>query len=197
MTIMAIHSSATVREQEPHGDQTTRTATVINALKRRAEAVLNDRSVDPQTRAIIRYGLETNDPWLAELVRRADAGEAITDDNIGEVETTQNAYDEESGYTGRNKESRHKGEAVHDEESEEKIQTLAGIICREGDEPETKSAALLVLMSAIENAAHPKAVANLVKHAAFARCGELDVYNMVETQVAVFERDLFVPHSTS
>jgi hypothetical protein len=49
----------------------------MNALTRRAQAVLNDRLIDPQTRAIIRYGLETNDPWLAELVRRADAGESV------------------------------------------------------------------------------------------------------------------------
>ena len=51
----------------------------MNALKRRAEAVLNDQSINPQTRAIIRYGVETNDPWLAKLVRRADAGENIVD----------------------------------------------------------------------------------------------------------------------
>ena len=59
---------------EPHVDQTTRTNTIMNALARRARAVLNDGSIDPQARAIIRYALETNDPWLAELVRRADAG---------------------------------------------------------------------------------------------------------------------------
>jgi hypothetical protein len=78
MTIMANHSSASVRET-PHVNQTSRTNTIINALKRRAQAVLNDRSIDPQSRAIIRYALETNDPWLAELVRRADAGETIID----------------------------------------------------------------------------------------------------------------------
>jgi hypothetical protein len=64
---------------------------------------LNDSSIDPQTRAIIRYGLETNDPWLAQLVRCVDAGEAITDDNIAEAETAQSS---------------------HDDESEEKIETL-------------------------------------------------------------------------
>jgi len=67
---MANHSSATVRET-PHVDQTT--------LKRRAQSVLNDRSIDAQSRAIIRYALEINDPWLAELVRRADAGETLVD----------------------------------------------------------------------------------------------------------------------
>ena len=75
---MANHSSATVREI-PHVNQTSRTNTIINALRQRAQAVLNDRSIDPQSRAIICYALETNDPWLAELVRRADAGETLVD----------------------------------------------------------------------------------------------------------------------
>ena len=51
----------------------------MNALTRRAQAVLNDETIDAQSRAIIRYALEVNDPWLAKLVRRADAGEAIVD----------------------------------------------------------------------------------------------------------------------
>ena len=76
---MANHSSAGVRELTPHANQTSRTNTIANALKRRAQAVLNDKSIDPQSRAIIRYALEINDPWLAELVRRADAGEPIVD----------------------------------------------------------------------------------------------------------------------
>jgi hypothetical protein len=78
MTIMANDSSATVRET-PHANQTTRAATIINALKERAQALLNDKSIDPQSRTIIRYAFETNDPWLAELVRRADAGETLID----------------------------------------------------------------------------------------------------------------------
>lgn len=65
--------------EAPHVNRTTRTATIITALKRRAEAVLNDTSIDPQSRAIIRYAMEINDPWLAELVRRADAGENLFD----------------------------------------------------------------------------------------------------------------------
>ena len=76
---MANHSSATVRET-PHVNQTSRTNTIVNALRQRAQAVLNDRSIDPQSRAIIRYALEINDPWLAELVRRADAGETLVDE---------------------------------------------------------------------------------------------------------------------
>jgi hypothetical protein len=71
---MANDSSATVRHEAPYTNQTTRTATIMNALKRRAQAVLNDTSIDPQSRAMIRYAMEINDPWLAELVRRADKG---------------------------------------------------------------------------------------------------------------------------
>jgi len=159
---MANHSSATVRET-PHVNQTSRTNTIINALKQRAQAVLNDRSIDLQSRAIIRYALETNDPWLAELVRRADAGESVID-SAGFLKTCST--------------------------NEEKIAALAEMICRAGDEAGTKAAALLVLMSTLENASHPKALANLAKHLAFSRCGELNLNGMVEAQIAVFESEL-------
>src|SRR5690349_13076550 len=75
MKLMANHSSVTAREHPPHVNRPSRTNTIVNALKERAEAVLNDSSIDPQSRAIIRYALETNDPWLAKLVRRAAAGD--------------------------------------------------------------------------------------------------------------------------
>jgi hypothetical protein len=67
---------------------------------------------------------------------------------------------------------------------------LTEIICRAGDEPETKSAALLVLMAALENARHPKALANTAKHFAFTRCGELNLRGMVDAQIAVLEAEL-------
>jgi hypothetical protein len=47
---------------------------------------------------------------------------------------------------------------------EEKIAVLVEMICRAGHGAGTKSAALLVLMSTLENASHPKALANLAKH---------------------------------
>jgi hypothetical protein len=165
MKIMASHSSATVRE--PHVNQTTRTNTIINALKRRAQAVLNDRSIDGQSRAVIRYALETNDPWLAELVRRADASEAI--DEIDFSETPPSVIGED----------------------EDKIRRLARMICRAGDEVRTKSAALVVLMATMENASHPKAIANIAKHVAFTCCGELNVNGMVDVQLAQLESELF------
>jgi hypothetical protein len=169
MKPMTTHGSATVRKQSPHVTNPTRTNTVVNALKRRAQAVLNDKSIDPQTRAIIRYGLEVNDPWLAELVRRADAGETI-------VETVD--FSQEPAYSDV-------------DSSEEQIETLTEIICRAGDEPETKSAALLVLMSALENASHPKALANTAKHVAFTRCAELNLYGMVDAQIDMLKGELF------
>lgn len=87
---MAIDSSATAREHTPHANRTTRTGTIIDALKRRAQAVLNDKSIDAESRAIIRYALETNDPWLAKLVRRAEAGEDI----VNSLHTIENSDDE-------------------------------------------------------------------------------------------------------
>ena len=162
---MTSHSSATVRTETPHVNQTTRTNTIVNALKRRAQAVLNDRSIDPQVRAIIRYGLETNDPWLAELVRRADAGEGIVD----RIDFSQAP------------------EADKDILSEEKIEALAEIICRAGDET---AAALFVLMGTLENSRHPKVLANTAKHFAFTCCGEANLYGMVDAQIAVVEGEL-------
>ena len=67
---MLNHSSASVREQTPH---------LSAVIKRRAEYLINDNTIDGPSRAIIRYGLEINDPWLPELVRRVDAGETIVD----------------------------------------------------------------------------------------------------------------------
>ena len=164
---MANHSSASVRET-PHANRISRTNTIVNALKRRAQAVLNDKSIDPQSRAIIRYALEINDPWLARLVRRADAGEAIVDTlDFEETAKTNN-----------------------DDSNEEKIEALTEMICRAGDEPETKSAALLVLMATVENSSHPKALANTAKQLAFTRCGELNLYGMVDAQIAVVEGEL-------
>src|SRR5689334_3100767 len=169
---MANHSSASVR-QTPHSNRLSRTNIIMNALVRRAQAVLNDESVDPQSRAIIRYAMERNDPWLAKLVRRADAGEAVVA-SVG-VEEPIERYD--------------------DDLDEEKIEMLAEMICRAGDEPETRAAALLVLMATLENSAHPKALANALKHLAFTRCGEFNLYGMIDAQIAVVEDKLFA-HSS-
>ena len=166
---MTIDTSATMRNEAPHANRITRTATILNALKQRAQAVLNDTSIDPQSRAIIRYAMEINDPWLAELVRLAHAGE-----NIFETVDFSQTPD-----------------TLEQDLSDKRVRALADMICRDGDEPDTKSAALLVLMSAIEESAYPKSLANTAKHLAFARCGELNLYGMVEAQVATVEHELF------
>ena len=159
---MASHSSATVREHTPHAKRLSRTNTLMNALTRRAQAVLNDTSIDPQSRAIIRYAMEINDPWLARMVRRADAGETIVN-NLDFEETP---------------------ETNNNDSNDDKIEALTELICRAGDEPETKAAALLVLMATVENSPHPKALANTVKHLAFTRCGEMNFLGMVDAQIA-------------
>jgi hypothetical protein len=129
---------------------------------------LNDKSIDPQSRAIIRYALEINDPWLARLVRRADAGEAIVDTLDFEDTPDTNSDDSNEG----------------------KIEALTEMICRAGGEPGTRAAAWLVLMATLENSQHPKALANTAKHLAFTRCGELNLYGMVDAQIAVAEGEL-------
>ena len=63
-------SSARLREETPH---------ISDALKQRAQSIIKDKSIDAQTRVIIRYGLEISDPWLPELVRCVLAGESIID----------------------------------------------------------------------------------------------------------------------
>jgi len=96
---------------------------------------------------------------LAELVCRADAGETLFD-------TCQFLAD--TRRARRCFERRKSG-------------SIRGNDLSSGDEPETKSAALLVLMATIENSTHPKVLANTAKHLAFTRCGE----------VATVERELF------
>jgi hypothetical protein len=71
MKIMAKHSSATVRSETPHLSAT---------IKRRAQELINNKSIDATTRTLLRYGLEINDPVLPELVRRVTAGDRIIDD---------------------------------------------------------------------------------------------------------------------
>ena len=161
---MANHGSATRRET-PHVNRKSRTNTIVDALKERARAVLNDRSIDPQTRAIIRQALERNDPWLARLVR------AQVDEDI--IEAVESELPEGTG---------------EDDSSRKKIEALADMICNGGEE---SSAALFVLMEALQTSSEPKALAHVVKHLAFTRCGELNVFGIVDSQVAVLERKLF------
>ena len=137
---MSMHGSASAQEETPHETETIQ-ITISDALRRRAQSVINDGSIDPQWRSIIRYALEISDPLLPDLVRRADAGEKI-------IETTEFSTQEIN----------------EDDSNEEKVEALTEIICQAGDET---AAALFVLMGTLENSAHPKLLANTVKHFAF------------------------------
>ena len=159
---MVTNSSATAHQDTPHTNNST-TNIINEALKRRARAVIEDKSIDADARAVIRYSLEIDDPWLADLVRRVDAGEAIIDE-LGFLKISTNEVS-----------------------VEEKIEALTEMICRAGDEP---AAVLLVVMSMLEDAPHPKALANAVKHVAFTHCGRLNLYGMVDAQMALLESEL-------
>ena len=82
---MVTNTSATALEATPHTTETTReiqpsrTVTISDGLRRRAQSVITDISINPQWRVVVRYALETNDPWLADLVQRAETGETIID----------------------------------------------------------------------------------------------------------------------
>jgi hypothetical protein len=175
MKIMLNHSALEC-EHAPHSTNSTHNnvpgfnRNIAVAYSRRAEAVIKDPTIHAQTRALIRYALETKDPWLAELLRRVDAGECVMDtvDFSQEPQPTNDA----DLYV-------------------DKIEALAEMICRGGDEPDVKSAALLVLMDAFETSMHPKALANTAKHVAFNHCAERNLCGMVDAEIRVLEAELF------
>lgn len=166
---MTTHSSAPAHEETPHETETTM-ITVSDATRRHAESVINDKTIDSQWRTIIRFALELNDPFVAELINRAEAGDDI-------VETF------ESGQTPV---------PIEDESILKKVQALAEIIARSGDEP---TAALFILMETLESSTHRKVLTSRAKHVAFSRCGELHVYEMIDAQLANLEGDLLASNT--
>ena len=168
LKIMSTHVSATALEETPHESETTQ-ITISEALRRRAQSVINDRRTDPQWRSIVRYALEINDPWLADIVRRAGAGEKI-------IDSTEFTLEPESD---------------KDDSNEERVEAMAEIICRAGE----AAAALFVLMGTLENARDPKLLANTAKHLAFTRCSELNLYGTVDAQIAVVESELLADNT--
>ena len=166
---MTTHTSAPAHQETPHETETT-TIPISDAVRHRAQSVINDTTIDPQWRAIIRVALDLADPWLADLVMRAEAGENIVDT----FESMRSPDSDEDGSTIS------------------KVEALAEIICRAGDE---STAALLVLMGTFENSTHPKELANKAKHFAFTRCAELNLYGMVDAQIAVVEGELLASNT--
>jgi len=45
-------------------------------------------------------------------------------------------------------------------------------------------------MGTLENSTHPKVLANAAKHYAFTRCGEFNLFGIVDAQIAVVESEL-------
>jgi len=73
---MLNHNSAQLRDGTPHSNSITNKP-ISEALKRRAQSLINDRAIDKGVRAFIEHTLETGDPYLRKLVRRVNAGESI------------------------------------------------------------------------------------------------------------------------
>ena len=186
---MLNHSSATLREQSPHANEhVTKTVNPaingtgpkasdgtdpkpnVDALYRRAQALVKDKPIDPGSRAIISYALLIDDPWLPELVRSFDAGENIAESF---------AYPRAAAVV----------EDLSREETcnEEKVRELAEIICGANDRC---AAALVVLMRTLEKSRQAKLLVNKAKYFAFNRCAEANLLNMVDTQIAVIEGEL-------
>ena len=70
-------NSAQLRDETPHTTNSITNNSISNAVKRRAELLINDRTIDKCARAFIEHTLETEDPYLPKLVRRVEAGESI------------------------------------------------------------------------------------------------------------------------
>jgi antitoxin (DNA-binding transcriptional repressor) of toxin-antitoxin stability system len=89
MKIMARHGSASPRKEALSRKETSarkeaslskETAQQIDAsLKRRARLLLTNSSIPGRTRSLIRYALQIKDPYLAQVVRRVEAGEMTID----------------------------------------------------------------------------------------------------------------------
>ena len=168
---MASHSSATTREQSPHSitNNTLKLNPKGDDVRQRAWSLLRDKSLDEGSRSLIGYALEIDDPRLAELVQRAETGESVIN-NLSAADTPEN------------------------DSTEQKVDVLAETICQAHD-PGIRAAALLVLMSVLENAEDAKSLANNAKHYAFTRCGEMNVYGMVDGHIAELERELLAHNS--
>jgi hypothetical protein len=184
MKFMTDHVSATMREETPHTDESraneshvNETPTISDAVRRQAQSVIDNTAIDPDWRAVIRHYLETDDPWVAELLPRAEAGETV-------IDTLYAPQTLDSSQTLDFPQTR---EPCDDKSTVEKIEALTEMICGAREE---STAALFVLMGTLQNSPQPAMLANAAKHYAFTRCGELNLFGMVDAQIAVVEGEL-------
>jgi hypothetical protein len=71
---MAHDSSSSLRQQS-RPSRKRRLKIIDASLKRRARRLITNSSIPKQTRNLIAYALEIKDPYLAQVVRRVEAGE--------------------------------------------------------------------------------------------------------------------------
>ncbi|HEY6803208.1 MAG TPA: hypothetical protein VI306_06480 [Pyrinomonadaceae bacterium] len=76
---------------------------------------------------------------------------------------------------------------LDEEEIDDKLRKLVSMICRAGNEPDIKSAALLTLLATLWYA--PDFV-NTAKQLAFLHCCEFDLYGVVSRQIEMIEQEL-------
>jgi hypothetical protein len=76
---------------------------------------------------------------------------------------------------------------IDEEEIDEKLRKFISMICRAGNEPETKSGALLSLLATLDYA--PDFV-NTAKLLAFMHCCEFDLYGVASRQIEMIEEAL-------
>jgi len=73
---MTRNSNAPARSKTSAQPKPTQTSSIIDAsLKRRAQLLITSSSIPQQTRSLIRYALEIEDPYLGQIVQRVEAGE--------------------------------------------------------------------------------------------------------------------------
>jgi hypothetical protein len=70
-------NSAQLRGGTPHATNSITNKRISNAVRRRAQLLIEDKSIDDCARGFIQYTLENEAPYLTKLVRRVDAGESI------------------------------------------------------------------------------------------------------------------------
>lgn len=71
---MVRHVNARLRNK-PSTSRKTKSTIIGASLKRRARRLITNSSIPKQTRNLIEYALEIQDPYLAQVVRRVEQGE--------------------------------------------------------------------------------------------------------------------------
>jgi hypothetical protein len=122
-----------------------------------------------------------NDSFVSDLKQRV---QIVIDESLMDTETRTPEIDVDSMHFSET------GVMIEDDPIVEKVQILADMICRAGDEPAIKSAALLVPMATLQTAPDLKELASSAKRVAFIHCGDLDVYGIVDAHIPVLESEL-------